>query len=405
MSDVHPEAPNPPVAGADVPRKRRWLPFNIAIIVGLPLFAVPASAVYLWRHGITGWEIATAVVLWVITGMGITAGYHRLFAHRSYSAAWPVRAAFAVAGAMAGQNSIIAWCSDHRRHHRVTDTDSDPYDATKGLWWSHMGWILQQGSSTPGYSDVPDLWADPIARFQHRHWIALSVLGNLALVLPVGLVSDRVGGVLLLAGLLRFIAVQHFTFTINSLSHWWGRQPFSSKNSSRDNRFLALFTFGEGYHNYHHTFQADYRNGIAWYDWDPSKWLIRALAAVRLAGDLRRTPEHTVLKARYERAREEFDARMAQARAEATARVDALRVEFQRAREAADARFQDRLQELRTRTQAWAEARREAAEAASAEREALLREMERSIRDAAREAQRSLEEWQRAARREMALAA
>jgi stearoyl-CoA desaturase (delta-9 desaturase) len=384
---------------------RRWLPLNISFVVVLPLLAIPASAVYLWQHGITAWEVVSAVVLWVITGMGITAGYHRLFAHRSYSASWPVRLGFAVAGAMAGQNSIIAWCSDHRRHHRATDTDEDPYDATKGLWWSHMGWILQEGSSTPGYADVPDLWNDPIARFQHQHWLAVSVLGNLALLLPVGFLSDRLGGVLLLAGLLRFIATQHFTFTINSLSHWWGRQPWSSRNSSRDNRFLALLTFGEGYHNFHHTFQVDYRNGVAWYDWDPSKWLIRALAALGLADNLKRTPEHTLLRARFEQRRAELQARLRSAQSEAGARMEALRCDFARARLEAEKRLEDALLELRSRTQAWSEARREAAQAAAEERAAQLAELELHVRQAVREARRNLREWERAARLELRAAA
>ncbi len=383
---------------------RRWLPFNIAVVAMLPIFVLPAAAVYLWNHGITWWEVVTAIVLWGVTGLGITAGYHRLFAHRSYSASWPVRLAFAVAGAMAGQNSIIAWCSDHRRHHRATDTDNDPYDATKGLWWSHMGWILEEGSPTPGYTDVPDLWADPIARFQHRHWVAVSLLGNLALLVPIGFLSDRMGGILLLAGLVRFIAVQHFTFTINSLSHWWGSQPWSGKNSSRDNRFLALLTFGEGYHNFHHTFQADYRNGIRWYDWDPSKWLIGTLAALRLAGDLRRTPEHTLLKARYEQARARFDARVGEARSSAGTRMEELQAEFTRARREAEAQFEAALTELRARTHAWAEARRQAAEAAQAGWAERRAELERAVDDAALAARIQLAAWERAARREVAWA-
>lgn len=366
------------------PSSRPILWRNVAFIVVLPLVAVPAAAAYVARHGITAWEIGAGLLGWAVTGLGITAGYHRLFAHRAWKATPVVRAALAIAGAMAAQNSVIAWASDHRRHHRATDTDADPYNAHEGLWYSHVGWILREGVAGDVYDDVPDLHADRVLRFQHRHWFAVCVLGNLALLAPFAWMSGRPGGVLLLAGVIRVVMVQHFTFTINSLSHWWGTQPWSPSTTSRDNPLLALLTFGEGFHNYHHTFQADYRNGIRWYHWDPTKWLIAALRAVGLASDLRTTPDHLLLRTRYERARALLPAGASGAsgtlRAEAEARVEAA------------------LAELRARTHAMAEARRTRVEAANADARRHLAELQRRIDEGTRAARVAIRAWERTSR-------
>jgi stearoyl-CoA desaturase (delta-9 desaturase) len=185
---------------------------------------------------------------------------------------------------------------------------------------------------------------------------------------------------MLVAGFVRFIVVQHVTFSINSLSHWWGRQPWSTATTSRDNRWLALLSFGEGYHNFHHTFQADYRNGIQWYDYDPSKWLIRTVAALGLASDLRRTPEHLLLRARFEQGRSQWRAQR-----------DALRTDLAQALADAELRMERSLGELRARTHAWGEARREGATATT-------RELERRVREAARDAREGLAAWERLAR-------
>jgi stearoyl-CoA desaturase (delta-9 desaturase) len=367
------------------PSARPILWNNVAFIVLLPLLAIPAAVVYVAQHGVTAWELGVGLLGWAISGLGITAGYHRLFAHRAWKAAAPVRIALAIAGGMAAQNSVIAWASDHRRHHRGTDTDADPYNAHEGLWYSHVGWILREGVAGDVYDDVPDLHADRFLRFQHRHWFAVCVLGNLALLAPFAWLSGRPGGVLLLAGVIRVILVQHCTFTINSLSHWWGTQPWSHATTSRDNPLLALLTFGEGFHNYHHTFQADYRNGIRWYHWDPTKWLIGTLHAAGLASDLRTTPEHLLLRTRFERARSLLDARTA------TSAAQAMRAD-------AEARVEAALTELRARTHVMAEARRARVAAANADARRHLAELQRGIDEGARAARDAIRAWERACR-------
>ena len=143
-----------------------------AIWTAATVVAVPW---YITAHGVTWIEVAACAGLWLATGLSITAGYHRLFSHRAYSASAPVRLLFALFGAAAWQSSIITWSAHHRFHHRHVDTDDDPYNATRGFWHSHMGWLLVAGAKHDDLSNVPDLWKDPICAWQHRHWIAIAV--------------------------------------------------------------------------------------------------------------------------------------------------------------------------------------------------------------------------------------
>ncbi|HAN30251.1 MAG TPA: acyl-CoA desaturase, partial [Myxococcales bacterium] len=157
-----------------------WL--NVAFIVFFPLIAVSASIWYGMNDGITWREISAAVFCWSLTAIGITGGYHRLFAHRGYKAHGSVRFLLAMLGAAAAQNSAIAWCSDHRYHHRDTDTDGDPYDSTRGFFYAHMGWILIEGLRGDQYANVRDLRRDPILAFQHKYWLPLAFGVNIILV-------------------------------------------------------------------------------------------------------------------------------------------------------------------------------------------------------------------------------
>jgi stearoyl-CoA desaturase (delta-9 desaturase) len=222
-------------------------------------------------------------------GLSITAGYHRLWAHKSYEAHFVVRLVYALGGALSIQNSIKVWTSNHRTHHRYTDdVDQDPYSAKRGLWYSHIGWMLRDyPASQTDFNNARDLERDPIVAWQHKYYWALVILMNVALPIGLGaLAGDAIGG-LLLMGFLRLVVCHHTTFFINSLAHFWGRQPYSDRHSARDNGIIALLTYGEGYHNYHHTFQWDYRNGVRWYHFDPSKWLIASLEKCKLASNLK----------------------------------------------------------------------------------------------------------------------
>jgi len=281
---------------------------TVAAIIGLPL--------YLWFRDFEGFHWAWFVILWLATGMSITAGYHRLWAHRAYEAAWPIKVLYMLFGAMALQNSILIWCSGHRNHHKdVDDTDHDPYSAKRGLWFSHIGWMLRDyPSGRTDFSNARDLQADPIVMFQDRHYLGIALGMNIGIPLLLGLWHGDVLGMLLLPGLLRLVAVHHATFFINSLAHFWGRQPYSAAHTARDNDFLSLLTYGEGYHNFHHSFQWDYRNGIRWWQFDPTKWWIALCASVGLTRNLRRTPEFQIQRARVERLLERARERLARCR-------------------------------------------------------------------------------------------
>ncbi len=271
----------------------------VFIITGAIAFVgVPLWAAYI---GFDAVEIITAVVLFYFTGMSITAGYHRLWSHKTYDANIVVRVVLAIGGAMALQNSILHWCSDHRIHHRhVDDNDKDPYSARKGLWFAHIGWMLREYQSHryDDYRNCKDLQKDPVVMWQHKYYLPIVLASNFGITALLGWLNGDILGMILFAGVFRLVMVHHVTFFINSLAHFWGRQPYTDKNTARDNGVLAFFTFGEGYHNYHHIFEYDYRNGIRWYQFDPTKWLIRGLSFAGLTYNLRRVPEERIEKAR-----------------------------------------------------------------------------------------------------------
>src|SRR5260370_40351865 len=245
-------------------------------------------------------------------GWVIRAGYPRLWAHRTYEAHWSLRLLYLVFGTMALQNSVFAWCGGHRAHHlHVDDLDRDPYSARRGFWFSHIGWMLRQyPSGRHDFSNIRDLSRDPMLPFQHRYYVPLAVAANFGLPLIVGILFHDVWGMLILAGVLRLVWSHHVTFFINSLAHMWGSRPYTEDNSARDNPVLAVITYGEGYHNFHHIFTHDYRNGVRWWQWDPTKWLIAALQLLGLTRRLKRTPvfqiQRALLAMQFTRAREQL---------------------------------------------------------------------------------------------------
>ncbi|QPG06110.1 fatty acid desaturase [Salinimonas marina] len=285
----------------------------VFIITGAIAFiGVPLWAAYI---GFDAVEIITAVVLFYFTGMSITAGYHRLWSHKTYDANIVVRVVLAIGGAMALQNSILHWCSDHRIHHRhVDDNDKDPYSARKGLWFAHIGWMLREYQSHryDDYRNCKDLQKDPVVMWQHKYYLPIVLASNFGITALLGWLNGDILGMILFAGVFRLVMVHHVTFFINSLAHFWGRQPYTDKNTARDNGVLAFFTFGEGYHNYHHIFEYDYRNGIRWYQFDPTKWLIRGLSFAGLTYNLRRVPEERIEKARLAMQLQQTSAKVSQ---------------------------------------------------------------------------------------------
>jgi len=281
---------------------------NAIILTLTPIAAVVLVPWYGFKIGFDWFEWGMFALFMAMTGFSITAGYHRLWSHKAYKSHVLLRVWYALWGACSLQNSVFHWASDHRRHHRhVDDNNKDPYSANMGFWHSHIGWILREyPTGKDDFSNIKDLQRDPVLRWQHRHYLAIAIFMNLGLPLLLGALHGKLWGTLLLAGLLRLVLNHHFTFFINSLAHIWGRRPYSVENSARDNDFLALFTYGEGYHNFHHRFQSDYRNGIRWWHYDPSKWFIKFGSWVGFTSDLKRASKHQIEKARltiqYQRA-------------------------------------------------------------------------------------------------------
>jgi stearoyl-CoA desaturase (delta-9 desaturase) len=285
-------------APAGGPKKLPFAWMNIGFLLTVHLLAIAGGVYYFPRHGL-GWGIGILTFVWTfLTILGLSAGYHRLFSHRTYEA-HPVFRAFLLAfGAGSFQNSAITWAADHRRHHKQVDTDDDPYNARRGFWYSHIGWVLRKTAPAHEIYPVPDLWRDFMVRWQHKLFPIVG--GIVAFVVPtlIGWALGDAWGGFIVAGLIRLVFVWHVTFSINSFAHMLGTQPYSDRNTSRDSLVTAFLSLGEGYHNFHHTFPVDYRNGVRVRDFDPSKWTIRAASMVGLARNLRRTPKTVVIRAR-----------------------------------------------------------------------------------------------------------
>jgi len=266
-----------------------------SVFLSLSPFVAVAGVVYVIWHDLLAWQsVVLFIVMTLATGLAITGGYHRLFSHKSYSASWPIRLLYLMFGSAAFQNSAIKWCSDHRDHHKYVDTEKDPYNIKRGFWYAHILWIFQKRHPASEYNNVPDLREDALMRWQDKYNMLIGVLVGFGLPLFLGFLWGDPWGAFFLAGFFRIVMNHHFTFFINSLCHMIGAQPYSHKNTARDFWLLSVFTYGEGYHNFHHAFPADYRNGIKAYHWDPTKWLVWILDRVGLVRNLKRMPGQIV---------------------------------------------------------------------------------------------------------------
>jgi len=298
------------------PAAKEFAPINWPVTITLGLTFLAAVTVVPWYgvvHGYSGLAWFFFGLFLALNGMGIGSGYHRLWSHLAYKARLPLRVFLAIFGGMAMQNSVLVWCARHRVHHRdVDNNDRDPYSIGRGFWFAHIGWMLRDyPSGEVDYDQVRDLARDPVVAWQHRHYWPLVWITNLGLPLLIGWLSGELLGMFLLAGVARLVVNHHVTFFVNSLAHIWGKQPYTDENSARDSWLVALLTYGEGYHNYHHLFQSDYRNGIRWWQFDMNKWFITVCAWLGLAYERRRAPRFKVLRARlnmeFKRARERLE--------------------------------------------------------------------------------------------------
>jgi stearoyl-CoA desaturase (Delta-9 desaturase) len=275
-----------------------WL--TSSFLIGTLTLALTAVPLYLYHFGLDWFQVALFCLMFVACGFSISVGYHRLFSHLTFRASWPVRLFTLVFGAAAFENSVLMWASEHRRHHKHVDHDDDPYNISKGFFHAHIGWLIFKLNPEEPYDNVADLQKDKLVVWQDRHVQLIAVLVSFVPISILGFLWNGWPGALgacLIAGVARIVVLQHCTFLINSACHAIGRQPYSTRCSARDSLFLAFFTFGEGYHNYHHEFQHDYRNGVKPWQFDPTKWIIWTLSKLKLTQNLRRVPAEVIRSA------------------------------------------------------------------------------------------------------------
>ena len=373
-------------------RNVRWT--NSAFLIGTLLTSFIGLPIFIYHYGgqINWWLHGSVfVAMFIASGLSITLGYHRLFSHLSFKASWPVRLLTLIFGATAMENSALEWCSDHRRHHKHTDDDEDPYNIQRGFFFAHMGWIMMRpiGGESP-LTNVNDLKRDPLVRFQHKWWAAIGILVGFGLPALIGYLFE--GGIgaasgLLIGGVTRLVAVHHMTFFINSLCHTLGHQPYSDRCSAKDSWIMALFTFGEGYHNFHHEFQHDYRNGVKFWQFDPTKWTIHILEKIGMASKLRRVPDETILMAEIFQKQRTIDVR--------------LKKQEQNICEKTQKLFTDAQEQLNKAHEAWEEATKEHMKAVRQKLESTreqLTELQQKVEKTVEELREAMNIWHTAHR-------
>lgn len=282
-------------------RKKRIDWTSTLFLTLTPVAAVVLTWLYFATETFNPWFLVMFAFFYTVSAVSITAGYHRLFSHKSYEAHWLLRLFYALFGAGAFQQSILKWAGDHRIHHRFVDTEKDPYNINEGFWHAHLLWMFFEDGrrEEPSFQRYTmDLQRDKIVMLQDKYYVPLAIFMGFGLPMIIGYFMGSALGGLVFGGVLRLVFGHHFTFFINSLCHMWGKQTYTDQNTAKDNLALALFTFGEGYHNFHHFFHNDYRNGVKWYNWDPTKWIINGAKWMGLASRLRRVSRVEIEKAR-----------------------------------------------------------------------------------------------------------
>src|ERR671918_1619285 len=283
------------------------------LVTGVPMLALGVAAWRAWEGLLRPGDVVVFAVLYVLTGLGVTVGFHRLFTHRSFKARPAVRAILAVLGSAAIEGPVISWVADHRKHHAFSDRPGDPHSphvdhgvgwtgALRGLLHAHVGWLFRHDQRGARARYAPDLLADPIIRFVDRTFVVWAVAGfGLAFVLGVAIGGSVAAGLtaLLWGGAVRLFVLHHLTYSINSICHVFGRRRFTTADESRNVFWLALPTFGESWHNNHHAFPTSAMHGMRGWELDPSALVIRGLERLGLVWDVVRIdPARQAKKAR-----------------------------------------------------------------------------------------------------------
>ena len=271
---------------------------NLFVVV-VPFAGLVTAIALLWGHGFSWVELGLLLGMYLVTALGITVGFHRLFTHRSFQAGSVTRFVLAALGSMAVEAPLLKWVAVHRRHHQHSDHPGDPHSPhghgggllglLRGVWHAHLGWLFR--ADPPDLARyVKDLRQDTpvrVASALFPLWVALGLL--VPAVLGWVLEGSWLGALfgLLWGGVARIFLVHHVTWSVNSVCHLWGRRPFRSHDESRNNLLFGILALGEGWHNNHHAFPTSARHGLRWWQIDVSYWFIRALALVGLAWDIR----------------------------------------------------------------------------------------------------------------------
>ncbi len=277
------------------PRRRtKWA--GVILFIVLIACGVIGTPIYILKRGLAGSEAALFLFFFFATSLSITVGYHRLFAHTTYKTNPLVRFLLLFFGAATYEESALKWASQHRQHHQFTDTELDPHNSKRGFWYCHIGWILFYKHKV-NHDNVKDLLEDKLIMHQHKYYDAWSLLSGIILPLAIGYGTGHLLGAFLMSVCLRMFLVMNTAFLINSYAHMVGDNGYNGNESARDHWLGAILTNGEGYHSFHHRFPSDYRNGIRWFHWDPTKWSIYLLSRLGLAWDLKRTPQSLLASA------------------------------------------------------------------------------------------------------------
>lgn len=251
-------------------------PVPFIIVHLLPLCA-------LWT-GVRWQDWAACAALYWIRMFGVTGGYHRYFAHRTYKTSRPFQFFLAFLAQTSAQKGALWWAAHHRVHHRLSDQQGDPHNSRRGFWYSHVGWLFAPENQDTDYARIKDLAKYPELVWLDRYWLVPPTVLGVAMYLFGGWSALWIGF------FLSTVLLWHGTFTINSLSHMLGSQRYESNDDSRNNWFLAIVTMGEGWHNNHHHFMNSTRQGFYWWEYDVTYYILRALAALRLVWDIKEPP-------------------------------------------------------------------------------------------------------------------
>jgi stearoyl-CoA desaturase (delta-9 desaturase) len=271
----------------------RWL--NLAGVL-LPFVGFVVAVALLWNTLVDWQDLLVMLIMYVISGYGVTLGFHRLLTHRSFQTFKPVEYTLAILGSLAVQGPVISWVADHRKHHAHTDQEGDPHSphghgggfrgSLSGLWYAHMGWLFHVSGTSEHARYARDLHEDRGMRVIHRTfglWVTVGILMPAALGYALDPTLEGALTAALWGGPVRIFALHHVTWSINSVCHFFGTRRFAVDDHSTNVFWLSLLSFGESWHHNHHTFPRSARHGLRWWEVDPTGWLIRGMRRVRLA--------------------------------------------------------------------------------------------------------------------------